>query len=108
MGFAGRRACAEGCGPAFRTASMLERGTPPPRGILPRVGEKVDAAGLSAAFVFALLEAVAAAVHLQDMHMVGEPIQQSAGQPFRPPALRFTPEKACCWSPASSHARNVG
>ena len=33
---------------------------------------------LPAAFVLALLEAIALAVHLQDMHMVGEPVQQSA------------------------------
>ena len=31
----------------------------------------------------AALEAVAVAVHLQDMHVVGETIQQRAGEPFR-------------------------
>jgi hypothetical protein len=34
--------------------------------------------------VLALLEAVALAVHLQDVHVVGEAVQQCAGQPFRP------------------------
>jgi hypothetical protein len=36
-----------------------------------------------AASVLALLESIALAVHLQDMHVVGEPVQQSAGRPFR-------------------------
>ena len=31
----------------------------------------------------AVAEAVAGAVHLQDMHMVGEPVQQRAGQSLR-------------------------
>jgi hypothetical protein len=31
-----------------------------------------------------LLEAIALAVHLQDMNVVGEPIQQRAGQRHRP------------------------
>jgi len=34
--------------------------------------------------VLALLEAVALAVHLQDVHVVGEAVQQRVGQPFRP------------------------
>jgi len=34
--------------------------------------------------VLARLEAVALAVHLQDVHAVGEAVQQRAGQPFRP------------------------
>jgi len=38
---------------------------------------------LPAAFAFALFQAVALAVHLQNMHVVGEPIQQRAGQPLR-------------------------
>ena len=32
----------------------------------------------------ALLEAVALIVYLQDVDVVGEPVQQRAGQPFRP------------------------
>ena len=34
--------------------------------------------------MLALLEAVPLAVHLQDVHVVGEAVQQRAGQPFRP------------------------
>ena len=34
-------------------------------------------------FAAALLEAVAVAVHLQDVYVVGEPVEQGAGQPFR-------------------------
>ena len=33
--------------------------------------------------MLALLEAVALAVHLQDVHVVREPVQQRAGQPLR-------------------------
>ena len=32
---------------------------------------------------FALFEPVAVAVHLQDVDVVSEPVQQRAGQPFR-------------------------
>ena len=39
--------------------------------------------GLRFLLAFALFEPVAVAVHLQDMDMMGEPIQQCAGQPFR-------------------------
>jgi hypothetical protein len=34
-------------------------------------------------FAAALLEAEAVAIHLQDVDVVGEPVQQSAGQPLR-------------------------
>ncbi len=34
-------------------------------------------------FAAALLEAVAVAVHLEDVYVMGEPVEQSAGQPFR-------------------------
>jgi hypothetical protein len=33
-------------------------------------------------FTVALLEAVATAVHLQDVDVVGEPVQQGAGEPL--------------------------
>ena len=36
-----------------------------------------------AAFAPALLEAEAVAVHLQDVDVVGEPVEQRAGEPFR-------------------------
>ena len=39
--------------------------------------------------MLALLEAVALAVHLQDVHMVGESVQQRTGQPLR--AQHFGP-----------------
>lgn len=45
--------------------------------------EDLRGGGLGFLFEPALLEPVAVAVHLQDMDVVGEPIQQSAGQPFR-------------------------
>jgi hypothetical protein len=35
------------------------------------------------AFASALPEAVAVAVHLQDVDMMGKPIEQGAGEPFR-------------------------
>ena len=69
----------------LRTAFRPERKTPPSR-------ERWSgdlAAGLRIAFVLALLEAVALAVHLQDVHVVGEPVQQRAGQPLR--AQHFGP-----------------
>ena len=31
---------------------------------------------------FALIEPIAFAVHFENVHMVGQPIQQCAGQPF--------------------------
>ena len=34
------------------------------------------------AFAATLLESVAVAVHLQDMHVVSEPVQQRAGEAF--------------------------
>ena len=39
--------------------------------------------GLRFLLAFALLEAIAVAVHLQDVDMVGESVQQCAGEPFR-------------------------
>ena len=62
---------AEACGPVFRTAFRPERKT------LPYLRDVVVilAAGLRAAFVFALLESIALAVHLQDMNVVGESVQ---------------------------------
>ena len=33
-------------------------------------------------FAVALLEAVGVAVHLQDVNVVGEPVEQSPGQPL--------------------------
>ena len=56
----------------------------PPRGVW-AMGWNGDlhGGGLGFLFAFALLEAVAVAVHLQDVDMVGKPVQQRAGQPFR-------------------------
>ena len=50
-------------------------------------GEAVGRTGLlgvgGAAFALALLEAEAIAVHLQDVDVVSEPVQQGAGQTLR-------------------------
>jgi hypothetical protein len=42
-----------------------------------------EGCGLGAAFAAALLEAVAVAVHLQDVDMVGEAIEQGSSEAFR-------------------------
>ena len=82
MGFAGRGGWSENLrsGLPDRVQAGAED-APSLRRLLQGAGED-GTVGLPAAFVFALLEAVALAVHLQDMHMVGEPVQQSAGQTF--------------------------
>jgi hypothetical protein len=51
-------------------------------------------------FALSLLQSVAVAVHLQDMDMVGEPVEQGAGKPLR--AEDFGPfcRRAGCWSRA--------
>ena len=49
---------------------------------LPRGAFEGSVFGGGISFVSALLEAVAIAVHLQDVNVVGEPVQQSAGQPL--------------------------
>jgi hypothetical protein len=51
-----------------------------PRGAFGGVGS--SAFGGRGSFAAALLEAVAVAVHLQDVDMMGEPVQQCAGEPF--------------------------
>ena len=38
---------------------------------------------LGTSFALALLQPVALAVHLQNVDVVGKPVQQRAGQPFR-------------------------
>ena len=49
-----------------------------------RAGAEVGGSGVRrrASFAFALFQTVALAVHLQDVDMVGEAVQQRAGQPF--------------------------
>ncbi len=56
----------------------------PPRGVWP-MGWDCDLSGGGLRFLlaFALFEPVAVAVHLQDVDVVSEPVQQRAGQPFR-------------------------
>ena len=54
-----------------------------PQGVLSRRAWRDFAAGLRVAFVLALLEAVALAVHFQDVHVVRELVQQRTGQPLR-------------------------
>ena len=55
-----------------------------PRGVWP-MGWDCDlrGGGLRFLLAFALFEPVAVAVHLQDVDVVSEPVQQRAGQPFR-------------------------
>ena len=55
-----------------------------PRGVW-AMGRDCDlrGGGLRFLLAFALFESVAVAVHLQDVDVVGEPVQQRAGQPFR-------------------------
>jgi hypothetical protein len=52
-----------------------------------KVGQQLEVKLLSmrerrAAFEAALLEAIAVAVHLQDMNVMGKPVEQGAGQPL--------------------------
>ena len=49
---------------------------------LPRGAIKGSVFGGWILFSVTLLEAVAVAVHLHDVNVVGEPVQQSAGQPL--------------------------
>jgi hypothetical protein len=50
--------------------------------------------------VSALLEAIAVGVHLQDVYMVGKPIEQGAGEPLR--SNHFCPSSLSSNSPQLS------